>query len=284
MSTPAISLGRSRLFLLSFASACLAGGITASAQEGVEKPDPAGTLQTQIESLAGELLKRVDTSETLQDAIANRKIDAEHDRAVLDNAEKTRTVAQIAVREYLDGTFLQEEQTIQSDIKLSQSEMERAKDRLGWSQRSLEKGTTDKSVVLNDRMNLQKAEISLANARTRLSVLRKYSKEKTVTELEAAVQKAEAGVSKAQTEYQDAANALENARRRLPTDGLTDGERRALVALDEAIQSLDEGKIEPATVKYQEAREAYDQEQARRVRERFTALKTRIHRAADEVR
>ena len=138
----------------------------------------------------GELVAELDSA-TLRDNLVNQEITTSRAKADLDNAEKTLIVAQIAVKEYLEGTFIQEEQTIQSDIKLAQSELERATDRLNWSEKMKIKSYVSDSQVLADKMSKQKSEISLSNARTKLDVLRKYSKEKQVTELEASVKKAE---------------------------------------------------------------------------------------------
>jgi len=99
-------------------------------------------------------------------------------------------VSEIAVNEYLNGSFPQEEQTIQGEIKLAEADRARATDRLKWSESMLKFKYVSESQVLADRMSLQKSEISLGNARKKLQVLRDFTKLKETTELQANVKKA----------------------------------------------------------------------------------------------
>ena len=138
----------------------------------------------------GDLVAELDSA-TLKDNLINQEITTKRAQADLDNAEKTRIVAQISVKEYLEGSFPQDQQTIQGEIKLAQSELARATDRLDWSKKMLAMKYVSDSQVLADDMSKQKSDISLANAKKKMIVLEQFTKIKQTTELEANVKKAE---------------------------------------------------------------------------------------------
>lgn len=174
----------------------------------------------------GDLVVELDSA-TLRDNLTNQEITTRRAFADLDNAEKTLTVAQIAVNEYLLGTLPQEEQTIASDIKLAESDLERATDRLKWSESMKAKNYVSDSQVLSDKLSKQKSDISLANAKMKLSVLQKYSKEKQVTELKASVAKSESDKLAKQATYELEKTKEEKLRKQIekcklyaPNDGL----------------------------------------------------------------
>jgi HlyD family secretion protein len=138
----------------------------------------------------GDLVAELDSA-TLKDNLINQEITTRRAKADLDNAEKTRIVAEISVKEYLEGSFPQDQQTITGEIKLAQSELARAADRLDWSKKMLTMKYVSDSQVLADDMAKQKSDISLANARKKMEVLEQFTKVKQTTELEANVKKAE---------------------------------------------------------------------------------------------
>lgn len=129
-------------------------------------------------------------SAALRDNLVNQEIATKRAEADFENAKKTREVAEIAVQEYKEGTYKQDYQNIQGEITLAKSEMERAKDRLGWSERMFENKYVSESQVIADRLAEIKAEISQAQAERKMDVLTRYTYKKQVTELEANVEKA----------------------------------------------------------------------------------------------
>ena len=138
----------------------------------------------------GDLVAELDSA-TLRDNLVNQEITTKRAQADLDNAIKTRTVAEISVNEYLEGTYPQEQQTIKGEIKLAESELARATDRLDWSESMLKTQYVSASQVLADSMSKSKSEISLANANKKWYVLENFTKQKQITELKANVNKAE---------------------------------------------------------------------------------------------
>jgi HlyD family secretion protein len=117
-------------------------------------------------SLFGEHQRRI---------LALRELAASYQNAVL-----TREVAEIAVVEYVEGVFKQEEASAQSEITLAQSDRKRAEERLVWANR-----------LYGGRLTLQRT-ISIEHACTKLKVLEKYTKDKTIRELKSEVEKARA--------------------------------------------------------------------------------------------
>ncbi len=137
----------------------------------------------------GEVVCELDSA-ALKDSLINQQITTQKAKADLENAQKTRQVAEISRDEYILGSYPQETQTIEGEIKLAESELERAADRLKWSEGMFKMDYVSESQVLADRMAKQKSDISLLNARKKMEVLKKYTMDKNVTELDANIKKA----------------------------------------------------------------------------------------------
>jgi len=123
-------------------------------------------------------------------ASKDQKITVRQAEASYDQAKLTREVAEVAVAEYEQGTFRQSLQTIQGDIAMAEADLKRAEDRLGWSRKMREKRFVSEAQVTADRFGHEKARFVLEQARTSKDVLLKYTKEKTLKELRAEVEKA----------------------------------------------------------------------------------------------
>jgi len=137
----------------------------------------------------GELVCELDSA-ALRDQLVNQEITTKGAKAQYDNAAKTYEVAEIAVKEYRDGIYPQDLQAFDGEITLAESNLTKARDRLGWSDRMLQKKYVSLAQNLADRGALLNAEIALANARTKKETLVKYTRDKTIKELEAEVEKA----------------------------------------------------------------------------------------------
>jgi RND family efflux transporter MFP subunit len=129
-------------------------------------------------------------SATLRDNLTNQEITTKRAEADYQNALKTREVADIAVKEYLEGTYPQEAATIEGELTLAKSEFVRAKDRLKWTKEMVQKGYASESQKLADEQASLKAEISEKNAVDKMRVLKEYTSKREVTELRANVEKA----------------------------------------------------------------------------------------------
>lgn len=83
-----------------------------------------------IEALAGEILARVDAADALRSRVAEAEIALKRARSAADTAAKAREIAEITVKEYLEGSAPLRRAEICGAIKLAESELERAKARL----------------------------------------------------------------------------------------------------------------------------------------------------------
>lgn len=149
----------------------------------------------------GDLVCELDSA-ALRDQLINQEITTKQREADLEQAKKTLEVAEIAVREYLEGTFPEQEQNAEGAIALAKSELARAQERLEWSNRMLDIGYVTQQQNYSDKLALQKAEFSLREAETKLRVLRDYTKQKQVKELQAAVEKATSDMLAKQSAYE----------------------------------------------------------------------------------
>ncbi len=137
----------------------------------------------------GDVVCELDSA-SLKDQHINQKITTKSAEANFMNAKLTREVAQIAVREYKEGIFVQDEATAEGEIKLAESDLARAEDRVDWAQRMFEKGYVSVAQKVSEDLALQKARFSKEQAQSKLNVLRQYTKGKTIKELESDVEKA----------------------------------------------------------------------------------------------
>jgi HlyD family secretion protein len=137
----------------------------------------------------GEIVCELDSA-SLKDQAVNQKITTESAKANLDNARLTREVAQIAVTEYVEGIFIQDQATANGEIKLAESDLSRSEDRLEWATRMFLKGYVSTAAKISEELTLKKARFTLEQAQSKLKVLLDYTKAKTIKELESEVEKA----------------------------------------------------------------------------------------------
>ena len=137
----------------------------------------------------GDLVCELDSA-SLNDSLTNQKIATQGAEASFQNAKLTREVAEIAVKEYEEGIFLQDKATCEGEIKLAQSDLARSSDRVDWAVRMYEKGYVSKAAKVSEELNFQKANFALEQAQSKLHVLLDYTKGKTIKELRSEVEKA----------------------------------------------------------------------------------------------
>ncbi len=137
----------------------------------------------------GDLVCELDSA-SLRDNLTNQKIATQGAEASFQNAKLTREVAEIAVKEYEEGIFLQDKATCEGEIKLAQSDLARSADRVDWANRMFEKGYVSKAQKISEELNFQKAKFALEQAESKLHVLLDYTKGKTIKELRSEVEKA----------------------------------------------------------------------------------------------
>ncbi len=144
---------------------------------------PEGTKVTK-----GEVVAELDSA-TLKDNLKNQRITTAQAAASYEQAKLTRQVAEVAVKEYVEGTYKQNLETIQGNIAMAKAELKRAEDRFEWTCKMVDKKYASEAQRTSDKFNLEKAKFTLEQAETSYDVLMKYTKDKTIKELSAEVEK-----------------------------------------------------------------------------------------------
>ena len=154
----------------------------------------------------GDKLVELDQS-VIEDQINQQKITFEKARSSVIQAEKDYEVAQISVEEFLEGTFKQQLQDQQAAITIAEENLRTAQNSLQHTQRMFRKGYVSQLELEGQQFSVQRAQLELDSARTAIEVLEKYTKVKTMEDLQSKVETA-----KAKMESEKAAFALEEAR------------------------------------------------------------------------
>jgi HlyD family secretion protein len=139
----------------------------------------------------GDALVKLDDS-GLQSDLNQAQIASNSSRALVVEAEAEYEGAQLSLNEYLNGPFRQEEQTLQSDEFVAQEDARRSEAYLLYSKKLAARGYVTEVQLEADKFAVQKARKALDVVRTKLEVLRNFTKVKTQKVLAAAVQTSEA--------------------------------------------------------------------------------------------
>ena len=177
----------------------LGTGVTVSAQEpkGGAVPEPKGyqvfsQVEGRIAVLAvlpeGTQVRKGDVvcelaSSGLRDRLANQKIVVIGSEIARRGTQLGREAAEMALTEYLEGTYRLEYETIKAEIAKAQSELKRAEERLERSIRMYEKGQLSQALNIADKVNLERKKFAEEVAQTKLTVLERYTKERTIKKL-----------------------------------------------------------------------------------------------------
>jgi len=144
---------------------------------------------TQVE--AGDFLVELDSS-ALQENRLVQQINVNTAEASVIEAQNLYETAVIAQREYLEGLFVQERQTIESEVFVAEENLSRAEEYVEYSKRLAAKGYVSELQLQADRFAVEKSQKELDAAKTKLRVLEDFTKEKTLKQLssDAAIAKA----------------------------------------------------------------------------------------------
>ncbi len=126
------------------------------------------------------------------DGLKSQKTTVSQAEAAYRQAELTRQVAEVAVKEYEEGIFKQNLETANGHIAMARAELKRAEDRYDWVRKMVEKKFASEAQKTSDKLNLDKAKFALEQAVTSHDILIKFTKDKTTKELRAKVEKARA--------------------------------------------------------------------------------------------
>jgi HlyD family secretion protein len=154
----------------------------------------------------GEEIIRLDTS-AIDDKLNSQRIVYEKALATQIQAQEDFEAAKISVREYEEGTFIEQFKQVEADIQIAMENLRSAENQLDYSKRMVRKGFTSSLQREADEFAVGRAKLDLDAANTRKKVLVEFTKLKTLKDLEA---KREAAAARLRSEQ--AGLQLEKAR------------------------------------------------------------------------
>ncbi len=154
----------------------------------------------------GDLVCMLDSA-SLRDQLINQKITTRAAEANYQNAKLARELAELAVKEYKEGTYTLEKATILGEIKLAESAIQKAKDELERTRRAYRRlndtrsrpgAATGSSDVLAEldlenrlasiEQTLMREQFSLEKALGQRNLLVNYTKDKMIRDLSGKVE------------------------------------------------------------------------------------------------
>jgi hypothetical protein len=159
---------------------------------------------TRPEMEAGDAKSR--SQADVSDLAINQEITVKSAAAEYENAKLKREVAEIGVVEYEAGIFIQDRATAEGELKLAESDLSRATDRIQLAKDQLPKiRQASKGSVFDLQLEFSfedrigeselseaKARIAVAKAQSKLDLVSELTKPKRIKELQIAVEKARA--------------------------------------------------------------------------------------------
>ncbi|MCA9259488.1 MAG: HlyD family efflux transporter periplasmic adaptor subunit [Planctomycetales bacterium] len=152
---------------------------------------------------AGDFLVELDSS-ALAEELTTQQIAVNTTEALVVEARNLYETALISKQEYLEGTFLQERQTIESEVFVAEENLNRAKEYYEYSKRLAAKGYVNELQLEADKFAVEKSQKELDAAKTKLMVLEQFTKAKTLKQLESDI-----AIAKAKWESEKKSHQLE---------------------------------------------------------------------------
>jgi HlyD family secretion protein len=149
----------------------------------------------------GDFLVELDSS-ALKEQLTTQKINYNSAKALMVEAKNLYETALISKREYIEGTYVQERQVIESEIFVAEENLNRAKEYYAYSKKLAAKGYVNELQLEADRFAVEKTEKELAAARTKLKVLDEFTKAKMVKQLES-------DIATSETKWESTKNSFE---------------------------------------------------------------------------
>ena len=157
----------------------------------------------------GDLLVELDSS-GIESQLDQQKILVEKARATKIQAETDYEVAVISIQEYIEGIFKKDMQLCDGNITVAKENLSIAENSLEYTQRMMRKGYATQLQMESQAFAVERAKLDLAAAETDKEILVKFSKVKTLTDLEAKRDAAEARMLSEQVTFKAEGDTLEN--------------------------------------------------------------------------
>jgi len=155
---------------------------------------------------AGDFLVRLDDA-AFQTELIQQQITVTNSQAQVIEAQADFESAGLALKEYESGTFLEQEEQLESALFVAEENVRRAEEYLQYSQRLAERGYIPEVQLEADRFAVEKARKEKEVADTKLTVLRKFTRAKILTGL-----KADVGTAKARLDSRTKTLQLDEVR------------------------------------------------------------------------
>lgn len=139
----------------------------------------------------GDFLVELDSS-ALRESRTTQEIAVNTAEALVVEARNLYETAIIAKKEYLDGVYVQERQTIESEVFVAQEDLSRAQEYLEYSKKLAAKGYVSELQLKADAFAVENSKKLLDAAKTKLRVLDDYTRPKMLKTLESDIAIAEA--------------------------------------------------------------------------------------------
>ena len=154
----------------------------------------------------GDKLVEFDSS-ALEDSISAQTIVMEKAKSTYVQAQKNQTVAELAVQEYLEGTYKKLVQEADAAITIAMENLRSSENVVKHAERMFRKGQVSELELESKQFSVQRAQLELDAAKTTREVLEKFEKVKMLEDLKSQVETAKAAVRAEEVAYQ-----LEEAR------------------------------------------------------------------------
>lgn len=139
----------------------------------------------------GDKLVELDAS-ALENQLKTQRIAVSSANAQVISSEAAVRTAEIALQEYLEGTFMSERKSILSEIDVAQQGLLTAELKLASAERLAAKGTLNKRQVQAEGFAVSNAKNVLESAEARLGILERLTKEKFKVQFESDIEAAKA--------------------------------------------------------------------------------------------
>ncbi len=158
-------------------------------------------IETGTKVKPGDVVVRLDTSK-IEDSITQQRIVVETARGNVKISEAEVATNRIAITEYLEGTYPSELATKEKELVIAQSQLKSAKNQLEHSERLFRKGYISRLQFATQLDAVRHAELEVDVKQRELEALRRFTKEKTLKDLEGKLAASEARLAAYQAELE----------------------------------------------------------------------------------
>ncbi len=174
----------------------------------------------------GDLIVRLDKS-AIEDEVQAQRIVVNSAQAKLISSEALFEQSEIARKEYLEGTYLTEEKTIQSEIAVAEQDLRKAQLAISSTERLVAKGLVKSLQLEADQFAVANAKNKLEGAQGRLRVLQELTQKKMLVQFDSEIEKSRAQVASDKSILEEEESKLADLNKQLegcdiyaPADGV----------------------------------------------------------------